>query len=316
MNKPLSVIGAGAWGTALAIQAARAGNQVSLWARDPTAFASRESPRLPGIPLPDRVTVVATPPDDAAATLLCVPVAHLRETITRLRPAGAILVCAKGLEAETLALPHEILAELRPGSPVAILSGPNFAREIAIGLPAAAVIASEDAALRNELIGCLGSPAFRLYGNDDPLGVELGGAAKNVIAIAAGALIGAGLGENARAALVTRGIAELARLVAGLGGRRETAYGLSGLGDLLLTCTGPSSRNFSLGFALGKGMSLADVLHARTTATEGVATAPALVSRAAEIDLPICQEVARLVTGQTTLDAAIKALMSRPLKDE
>jgi glycerol-3-phosphate dehydrogenase (NAD(P)+) len=316
MNKPLSVIGAGAWGTALAIQAARAGNQVSLWARDPTAFASRESPRLPGIPLPDRVTVVANPPDDAAATLLCVPVAHLRETITRLRPAGAILVCAKGLEAETLALPHEILAELRPGSPVAILSGPNFAREIAIGLPAAAVIASEDAALRNELIGCLGSPAFRLYGNDDPLGVEIGGAAKNVIAIAAGALIGAGLGENARAALVTRGIAELARLVAGLGGRRETAYGLSGLGDLLLTCTGPSSRNFSLGLALGQGMSLADVLRARTTATEGVATAPALVSRAAEIDLPICQEVARLVTGQTTLDAAIKALMSRPLKDE
>jgi len=316
MNKPLSVIGAGAWGTALAIQAARAGNQVSLWARDPTAFASRESPRLSGIPLPDRVTVVATPPDDAAATLLCVPVAHLRETITRLRPAGAILVCAKGLEAETLALPHEILAELRSGSPVAILSGPNFAREIAIGLPAAAVIASEDAALRNELIGCLGSPAFRLYGNDDPLGVELGGAAKNVIAIAAGALIGAGLGENARAALVTRGIAELARLVAGLGGRRETAYGLSGLGDLLLTCTGPSSRNFSLGLALGQGMSLADVLRARTTATEGVATAPALVSRAAEIDLPICQEVARLVTGQTTLDAAIKALMSRPLKDE
>ena len=316
MNK-LAVIGAGAWGTALAIQAARAGNMVTLWARNPAALAGRESPRLPGLRLPDSITVTGELPGAGQDCLvLAVPVGHLRETLGRWRPASPVLICAKGLEAGTHRLPREILHERHPGHPAAILSGPNFAREVAAGLPAAAVIAAEEADLRINLISQLGSPTFRLYGNDDPLGVQLGGAAKNVIAIAAGALIGAGLGENARAALITRGIAELARLVGGLGGRPDTAFGLSGLGDLLLTCTGPSSRNYSLGLALGQGDALANILAARTTATEGVATAPALVSRAAGIDLPICREVAALLTGHTTMQAAVSALLSRPLRNE
>jgi glycerol-3-phosphate dehydrogenase (NAD(P)+) len=316
MNK-VAVVGAGAWGTALAIQAARAGNAVTLWARDPAAFAAGESPRLPGVRLPAGIAVTGDLGAlDGDCVLLAVPVAHLRAVLAGLRAPGPLVVCAKGLEAGTLMLPAEILRDLRPAGASAILSGPNFAREVALGLPAAAVIASEDAVLRALLMDRLGSPTFRLYGNSDPLGVQLGGAAKNVIAIAAGALMGAGLGENARAALITRGIAELARLVSGLGGRAETAYGLSGLGDLLLTCTGPSSRNFSLGFALGQGGGLAEVLASRTTATEGVATAPALIARAVGIDLPICTEVARLVTGRTSLRLAIDSVLSRPLKNE
>jgi glycerol-3-phosphate dehydrogenase (NAD(P)+) len=162
----------------------------------------------------------------------------------------------------------------------------------------------------------LGTPGFRLYGNDDPIGVQLGGAAKNVIAIAAGTVIGAGLGENARAALITRGLAELSRLAVALGGRPETVMGLSGLGDLLLTCTGPSSRNFSLGLALGRGEALADILAARSAVTEGVATAPALLARARGVDLPICAAVAALLAGRTTVAQAMAALLARPRRDE
>ncbi len=321
----LSVVGAGAWGTALALQALRAGNRVRLWARDPTRArviaASRVNPRLPGSHLPAELDII----DDLAKAdglrLVAVPMQHLRSVLVRL-PPGPLVICAKGLEAVTLRLPLELVAELRPDAPAGILTGPNFAHEIAAGLPAAAVVAASDVGLRDQVTSCLATQGFRLYGNDDPIGAQVGGAAKNVIAIAAGAVIGAGLGENARAALITRGLAELARLAQALGGRRETVMGLSGLGDLLLTCTGASSRNFSLGVALGRGERLAEVLAARNVVTEGVATAPAVVARAAGlgtaggVDMPICRAVAALLEGHTSLQQAMAELLARPLRDE
>ncbi len=317
----LTVIGAGAWGTALAVQAARAGNSVRLWVRDPARAAriavERENPRLPGVRLPDVISVIGDLSQSAEIRLLAVPMQHLRAVLTRLpQTSEPLIACVKGVEAATLRLPLEVIAEAHPGTPAAFLSGPNFAGEIAAGLPAAAVLAATDAALRDHVIPTLATPAFRLYGNDDPIGAQIGGAAKNVIAIAAGVVIGAGLGENARAALITRGLAELSRLVVALGGRAETVIGLSGLGDLLLTCTGPSSRNFSLGVALGQGKQLAEVLVARSTVTEGVATAPALVARAAGVDLPICNAVAALLAGRTTLADAMSNLLSRPRRNE
>lgn len=317
----VSVIGAGAWGTALALQAVRAGATVRLWVRDPARAAqiaaSRQNPRLPGLSLPPELAVFSDPAEASGLLLLAVPMQHLRSVLPRLPSAPApLVVCAKGLETGTLRLPLELLAELRPGSPAAVLTGPNFAHEVAAGLPAAAVVAATDPALREGIAATLSTPAFRLYGNDDPVGAQVGGAAKNVIAIASGTVIGAGLGENARAALITRGLAELARLAVALGGRRETVMGLSGLGDLLLTCTGPSSRNYSLGLALGRGERLADILAARTAVTEGVATAPALVARAAGVEMPICTAVADLLAGRTTVGQAMESLLARPRKDE
>ncbi len=311
------VVGAGAWGTALALHLAREGRAVALWARDPTLAQTRETARLPGQRLPSaiRVTDRLAP---AVLTLLAVPMPYLRTVAARLDPRGAVLVCAKGIEAVTLALPLEILADVLPGAPRGVLTGPNFAHEIARGLPAAAVIASNDAALREAAMARLAGAAFRLYGNDDPIGAQVGGAAKNVIAIAAGVVIGAGMGENARAALVTRGLAEMARLAVALGGRAETVAGLSGMGDLLLTCAGASSRNMSFGLALGAGTPAAAILAARTTATEGVATAPALVSRAERLGVavPICAAVAGLIAGEISVRRAGEMLLSRPLRDE
>ena len=212
-------------------------------------------------------------------------------------PISPIVVCAKGIETDTHLLPLEVVIDVLPGRPLAALTGPNFAREVAAGLPTATVVASDDFGFREQVRIILGTSTFRIYGNDDPIGSQLGGAGKNVIAIAAGAVIGAGLGENARAALVTRGLSELRRLTVALGGRAETMMGLSGLGDLLLTCTGTSSRNFSLGYALGRGEHLSNVLAGRSGVTEGVPTAAALVARAGEVDLPICRAVAQLLTG-------------------
>ena len=205
---------------------------------------------------------------------------------------------------------------MRPGVRGAVLSGPNFAHEVAAGLPAASVVASTHAELRGWFTECLGGPAFRLYGNDDAMGVQLGGATKNVLAIAAGAVIGAGLGENARAAVLTRGLAELARLVAAEGGRAETVAGLSGLGDVLLTCTGTASRNYRCGLALGRGETLASVLAASEGVIEGVATAPALLRRAAGQELPVVAAVAALLAGDATLQQAIAGLMARKVRDE
>jgi glycerol-3-phosphate dehydrogenase (NAD(P)+) len=318
----IAVLGAGAWGTALAIQAARAGNDVVLWARNgaDTIAASRESPRLPGHLLPERVRVTGDLSLLTGMVIAAVPTQSLRAALGGLSNARELVICAKGIETGTLRLPLEIAAEARLGCIAAVLTGPNFAHEVASGQPAAAVVASLDLAMREAVTACLATPSFRLYGSDDPVGAQLGGAAKNVIAIAAGAVTGAGLGENARAALITRGLAELARLTVALGGRAETVMGLSGLGDLLLTCTGPSSRNFSLGLALGRGETLAAILAARRAVTEGVATAPALLARAQEVaqavDMPICEAVAALLAGRTTLREAISTLLARPRRDE
>ncbi len=323
----IAVLGAGAWGTALALQAARAGNAVALWARDAARAAvldaARENARyLPGATLPPDVAVTAEAPEvvrDAALVLVAIPCQHLRGVLGTLPPGGAPLVlCSKGVERGTLRLPLEVAQALHPGRAAAVLSGPNFAHEVARGLPAAAVLASRDAALRDMAAGRLGTAGFRIYGGDDPMGVQVGGAAKNVIAIAAGAVIGAGLGENARAALVTRGLAELSRLVVALGGRAETAAGLSGLGDLLLTTTGPGSRNTSLGLELGRGAALADAIASRAGVAEGVETAPALVARAAAagVELPICAAVADLLAGRLSVAAAMGRLLARPRRDE
>jgi glycerol-3-phosphate dehydrogenase (NAD(P)+) len=323
----IAVLGAGAWGTALAIQAARAGREVVLWARDPARAAAiagaRENARhLPGARLPAAVAVTA----DAAAALagaalvlMVVPAQALAGVLAALPPIPApVLVCAKGVEAGTLRLPLEIVAALRPGLVAGVLSGPNFAHEVAAGLPAAAVVAAAEPGLRERGLALLGSPAFRLYAGEDPIGAQIGGAAKNVIAIAAGAVIGAGLGENARAALVTRGLAELSRLAVALGGRAETAAGLSGLGDLVLTCAGPGSRNMSLGLALGRGERLEAVLAGRAGVTEGVASAPAIVARAAAagVEMPICAAVADLLAGRITVSEAMARLLARPRRAE
>jgi len=315
----IAVLGAGAWGTALAQQAARAGNAVTLWARDPARAAAiaaaRENARyLPGVITADLHAALR----GAALSLLVVPAQHLRTVISALPDdAPPLLLCAKGVEQGSLLLPLEIATALRPGLPLGVLTGPNFAHEVAAGLPAAAVVAG-DAALRQQAMALLGTPGFRLYGSDDAMGAQVGGAAKNVIAIAAGVVIGAGLGENARAALITRGLAELSRLAVALGGRVETAAGLSGLGDLLLTAAGPGSRNTSLGLALGRGQTLAQVLAGRVGVTEGVATAPAMLARAqaAGVELPICEAVAMLLAGELTVPQAMERLLSRPLRDE
>lgn len=314
----IAVVGGGAWGTALAVQAARAGQQVTLWARRAALMqAGRESPRLPGVRLPDAVQVTdQLPGSGVAAILLVVPMAHLRMVLEQFVPTAPVVLCAKGLEPATGLLSGEILQALHPGTSYAVLSGPNFAGEIAAGLPAASVIAAHDSRLRAAMIRLLATPEFRLYGNEDPLGVQWAGVTKNVLAIAAGAVIGASLGENARAALITRGVAELARLLATLGGRTETAFGLAGLGDLLLTCTGLASRNYRLGLALGGGASPGEALAGRSEATEGAGSASALVARAGDVDLPICRAVAELLAGQKSLQEAIQAILARPLRDE
>ncbi|MCR0983472.1 NAD(P)H-dependent glycerol-3-phosphate dehydrogenase [Roseomonas populi] len=322
----LAVIGAGAWGTALAVQARRAGGEVSLWAREPARALAMQALRsnarhLPDTHLPPGLHVTADAREvlsGAELAVLAVPTQHLGAVLGDLPRLPPSIAVAKGVEAGTLLFPLEILAQARPGLPAAVLSGPNFAHEVAEGLPAAAVVASADAALRGAAIARLGTPGFRLYAGSDPLGVQVAGAAKNVAAIAAGAAIGAGLGENARAAIVTRALAEIARLAVALGGRGDTVAGLAGLGDLMLTCAGASSRNFSLGLALGRGERAEDVLAGRSSVTEGAATAPALLARAAAagVELPICAAVAGVLEGAFTVQGAMESLLGRPRRAE
>jgi len=316
------VVGAGAWGTALAVLWAREGKRVTLWCHDSARAAAmqntREYFRLPGVTFPPNLAVV----DEflpAHITVICVPTQTLADVLPALPGAKTPLVlCCKGLAQGTFLLPAEVAARAWPADQIAVLTGPNFAQEIAAGQPAASVLAAADAGLRASLMATLRTERLRLYGSADVMGASIGGAAKNVIAIAAGAVMGAGLGENARAALVTRGVAEMARLATALNGRPETVFGLSGLGDLLLTCTGAKSRNFSLGVALGKGESLQTILQTRTNVTEGVATAPALLSRAQKsgVEMPLTAAVVELLTAQKTVPETMAVLMGRALKDE
>jgi glycerol-3-phosphate dehydrogenase (NAD(P)+) len=321
----LAVIGAGAWGTALAVVAARAGNEVVLWGRDERQIAtmrqSRENRRyLAGIALPagvapeDRLDAVV----GAEALLLAVPAQRLREVCRALPPAigeAPLVICAKGLEQTSGLRLSEVVAMERPTAPVAALSGPSFALEVGQGRPTAVTIAAEDHDLALDLAQLLASPAFRPYASDDLMGVELAGALKNVIAIAAGVTMGKGLGENARASLVTRGLAEMTRLAMALGARRETLMGLSGLGDLILTATSLTSRNTSFGYALARGDTPAALMAAGGKLSEGAYTAGAActLARRAGVELPVAEAVRAVVTGELGVDAAIEALLSRPL---
>lgn len=321
----IGVIGAGAWGTALAQVAATAGNAVRLWARDPeladTINARHENPLyLSGRTL--SLAIRATPDlariAEADAILVVTPAQHMRAVLERLEPTGRpLILCSKGIEAGSHQLLHEVAHALHPASPIAVLSGPTFAHEVAAGLPTAVTLACEDAALRTTLAERLSAPGFRIYGASDLVGAEIGGAVKNVLAIACGVVEGAGLGQNARAALIARGFAEMTRFGLARGARAETLAGLSGLGDLVLTCSSTSSRNFSLGVGLGQGRAATELLADRRTVAEGASTAPVLreAAAAAGVDMPVTQAVCALLSG-ADLRGVVDALLSRPLREE
>ena len=321
----IAVIGGGAWGTALALTCTRAGRSVSLWESDPANAAHlavhRESRFLPGVRLDDRIALVADLAEAARAQaiLLVVPAQAVRAVTKALSPLLApdtpVIVCAKGIERGTQKFMTEVVGECAPGTMPAILSGPSFAADVARGLPTAVTLAAADEPLAAALAKAIGSATFRPYRSTDVRGVELGGAAKNVLAIAAGVVTGRGLGASALAALTTRGFAELARFGKAYGAKPETMTGLSGLGDLLLTCSSPQSRNFSFGIELGRGQKPEDI---HGGLAEGVFTAPVLLAMAREraIDMPIATAVAALLDGTLTVDAAIESLLTRPLKAE
>ncbi len=317
----IAVLGAGAWGAALAIAEAVAGRRVLLWARRPARAVeigrSRTvAPYLPAdIRLPDAIVVTS----DLAAVgkvpiiLAVTPAQALRGVLAELKPTGKLVLCCKGVEQGTGALMTDVAAESAPDAEIFVLSGPNFAVEVARGLPAAATLAGPSVEAAQAVAAIISTPTFRLYASGDRVGVALGGALKNVIAIAAGAVEGAGLGENARAAVATRGLAEIARIAAALGAERETLMGLSGVGDLLL-CSAPQSRNYSLGVALGQGRALADILSERPSTPEGVATASAAHALADRlgVDAPIVAAVDAVTAGRLDIKRAVQALLARP----
>jgi glycerol-3-phosphate dehydrogenase (NAD(P)+) len=322
----IGVIGGGAWGTALSQTCARAGRSVTLWEYDAGNAAhlaeQRESQFLPGVKLHDAIAVTVDLAEVARteAILLVVPAQAMRATLSALSPvivAGTPLIaCAKGIERGTHKFMTEIIVECAPNAQPAILSGPSFAADVARGLPTAVTIAAHDAAVAEALAHAMNAGTFRPYHSTDVRGVELGGATKNVLAIAAGIVSGRGLGASALAAMTTRGFAELVRFGRACGARTETMMGLSGLGDLILTCGTPQSRNFSCGVALGKGEAAATAAHGKLA--EGVFTAPVLLemARVKGVDMPISEAVAAVLAGQLTVDAAIESLLTRPLKSE
>jgi glycerol-3-phosphate dehydrogenase (NAD(P)+) len=321
--KSVAVIGAGAWGTALASVAARAGRDVMLYARSAESAAAiaatRINPKLPGAPLDASVSVTS---DIALAArvdiiVIATPAQNLREAATalalHLAKATPVIACAKGIERGTHKFMTEVIAEAAPEALPAILSGPSFADDVARGLPTAVTLAATDETLARALVQALGSATFRPYHTSDVRGVEIGGAAKNVLAIAAGIVVGRKLGASAQAALTTRGFSELLRLGRSCGARGETMAGLSGLGDLILTCSSPQSRNLALGITLGRGEE-----PARTKLAEGEFTAPVLVELAASqnVDMPVSNAVAAILSGAATIDEAIEGLLARPFKAE
>lgn len=312
----VQVLGAGAFGTALAVVLANGGHDVRLMARDEGLASRRISARLPGVRLPDSVKVTDAPDPQAELTLLAVPMqahadflAEHGDALTR----GPVMSCAKGIDKASLRGAVALIRQAVPGATAALLTGPGFANDIAAGLPTAMVLACEDASAAAAIQSSLATPTLRLYRTSDVTGAEIGGALKNVIAIAAGVVIGAGLGESARAAMMARGYAEMVRVAMALGGRAETLAGLSGFGDLVLTCTSDQSRNFRFGRALASKARFDPA-----TTVEGVATALAMVKLASRhaLDLPIITMVAALTNGQIALPDAIQTLLSRPLKQE
>jgi glycerol-3-phosphate dehydrogenase (NAD(P)+) len=324
----IAIVGTGAWGTALANALARAGRSVTLAGRDQVSAdaiaRARASPRLAGSKIEDGVAVAAVGAAALSAQdaiLLAVPSQQLRAAALMVAPALAVdmpvIACAKGIERGTHKFMTEVITECAPGATPAILSGPSFAAEVARGLPAAVTLAARDESVAAALARALGSAPFRPYHSTDVRGVEIGGAAKNVLAIAAGIVAGRGLGASAAAALTTRGFAELFRFGRALGARPETLTGLSGLGDLILTCSSAQSRNFSLGIALGEGQTPAQASAAAGLA-EGVFTAVALVelANAAGVEMPIATAVAAILDGSLSVDAAIENLLTRPFRAE
>ncbi len=322
----LAIFGGGAWGTALAITARRAGAEPVLWARDVALVAAinarHENPIfLPGIALDPAIVAMTDPAaalDGAEAALMVVPAQFLRGVLTRVAPQIPLLLCAKGIENGSLMTMSEMAAEVAPTTPVAVLSGPSFAAEVARDKPAAVVIASRDEGLARDFTAALGTARFRPYLSRDPIGAEIGGAAKNVVAIACGIVDGRGLGDSARAALITRGLAEIARLGRAKGADPDTFRGLSGMGDVVLTCAATQSRNHTLGAALGRGMSLAEALSGSRAVVEGVATAAALNQLAGRlgVEMPITQAVDGVLHRGLAIDTMIDALLARPYRAE
>jgi glycerol-3-phosphate dehydrogenase (NAD(P)+) len=324
----IAVLGAGAWGTALANLAARNAASVHLWARDAAHVAEMAATgvnarHLPGVPLAMNVVPTHALEDaaDAAAIYLVVPAQAVRQTCEALAgnaaPGVPIVICAKGIERATGLFLSDIVKEILPANPPAVLSGPSFADDVAKGLPTAVTLAAQDEASAAALGTMLTTPWFRLYHSHDIRGVEIGGAAKNVLAIASGIAAGRGLGASAGAALIARGFAELSRFGRAFGAEVTTLAGLSGLGDLVLTCTSGQSRNFSLGLALGRGMDVA-AAQADGHLTEGVFTSGVLLDLAHQktIDMPICEAVDAVLAGRIGIDTAIEALLARPAKSE
>ncbi len=321
----LGVIGGGAWGTALAQVAAESGDPVWLWAREPEAVASINARHenqlfLPDIPLSSAIR--ATDDFDALsaceALLIVTPAQHMRAVLGSANIGSRpIILCAKGIEAGTQRLMSEVAEDVCPDAPIAVLSGPTFAGEVARRLPTAITLACADAALGQRLATRLAQPHFRPYASSDVIGAEIGGAVKNVLAIACGVVEGRGLGQNARAALIARGFAEMTRFGLARGALAETLGGLSGLGDLVLTCSSTQSRNFTLGKGLGEGRMAAELLAGRTVA-EGAFTAPVLqlAARAAGVDMPVVDAVCALLAGESDVGAVVGALLARPLRSE
>lgn len=321
----IGVVGGGAWGTALAQVAASGGEEVLLWAREPEVVAAVNAEHLnplflPNIPLSPSIRAVADMAELAScdALLIVSPAQHMRAVLGDL-PQGdrPLVLCSKGIEEASGLMMHEVAHDVWPGAPLAVLSGPTFAHEVAAGLPTAVTLAA-DGPGAERIAERMARPNFRPYLADDVVGAEVGGAVKNVLAIACGVVEGMGLGLNARASLISRGFAEMTRFGLAKGARPETLAGLSGLGDLVLTCSSTSSRNFSLGKGIGEGRSPAELLSDRRTVAEGAFTAPVLhrVAKAAGVDMPIVAAVCALLDGRASTRDAVEGLMARPLRSE
>jgi glycerol-3-phosphate dehydrogenase (NAD(P)+) len=319
------VIGGGAWGTALAQTLSADGEDVLLWALETEVVDAVNGDHLnplylPNIPLNPSLRATADMADMADRDMLLVvsPAQHLRKVVSGLPAGKPLILCSKGIEAGSGLLMSEVAGQAQPGAPIAVLSGPTFAHEVAKGLPTAITLACADAALASALAARIARPAFRPYLSDDVVGAEIGGAVKNVLAIACGVAEGAGLGLNARASLISRGFAEMTRFGLARGARAETLAGLSGLGDLVLTCSSTNSRNFALGVGLGEGRSAADLLANRRTVAEGAFTAPVLreAARSAGVEMPVVEAVCALLEDAVALDKVVEALLTRPLRPE
>lgn len=320
------VVGAGAWGTALAQMLASDGSPVRLWAREADLAADINATHentlyLAGLKLSPTISASSeiASLDEATALLVVTPAQHMRAALERI-PVGdrPLILCCKGMEAGSMLLMSDVAAEVHPDAPILVLSGPTFAHEVAAGLPTAATLACEDEGLATTLAQAIRRPAFRPYVSSDVIGAEIGGAIKNIIAIACGVVEGAGLGQNARASLISRGFAEMTRFGLAKGARPETLAGLAGLGDLVLTCSSTSSRNFSLGKGLGEGQTAAHLLADRRTVAEGAHSAPVVLkaAQALGIDMPIVAAVNQLLSGAADVRAVMSGLLARPLRSE